>query len=115
MLFRIDADAHLSLAEQIAMQIRSGISSGDLRPGERLPAARELAVSLQINMHTVLRAYTLLRDEGLIGMRQGRGAWVSEQASAGLLKVNELMAQLVDEAKKMGLTPQELAQMVAKA
>lgn len=72
MLFRVDHESPVSLADQIAVQVRSAIVSEGLAPGERLPPARELAKSLRVNMHTVLRAYQQLRDEGLIEMRQGR-------------------------------------------
>lgn len=114
MLFRVDPTSAVSLAEQIAVQVRSGIAKGELAPGERLPPARDLARALQINMHTVLRAYGELRDDGLIGMRQGRGAWVREDAAPGLVRVNELVTQLVAEARKLGLTPQDLGRMIER-
>ena len=114
MLFRIDPTSTTSLAEQIAVQVRSGIASGDLGPGERLPPARDLARALQINMHTVLRAYGELRDDGLIGMRQGRGAWVNEDAAPGLVRVTELVAQLVTEARKFGISPADLSRMIER-
>lgn len=105
MLFRVDQDSPASLAEQIAVQVRAAIASEEMVPGERLPPARELATSLRVNMHTVLRAYQQLRDEGLIEMRQGRGAFVRNDASTVLVRVNELATQLVDEARKLGLSP----------
>ena len=90
------------------MQVRAAIASDDLAPGERLPPARELAKSLRVNMHTVLRAYQQLRDEGLIEMRQGRGAFVREDAGVTLLRVSELASQLVAEAKKLGMAPADV-------
>lgn len=108
MLFRVDQDSSVSLAEQIAVQIRVGIAAEELAPGERLPPARELAKSLRVNMHTVLRAYQRLRDEGVIEMRQGRGAFVRDDAGAALLRVSELLTQVVAEAKKLGLPPAEV-------
>ena len=64
MLFRVDQESPVSLADQIAVPVPATIASDDLAPGERLPPARELAKSLRVNMHTVLRAYQQLRDEG---------------------------------------------------
>jgi DNA-binding transcriptional regulator YhcF (GntR family) len=115
MLFRVDAASTVSLADQIAVQVRAGIVSGDLAPGERLPPARDLAHALRVNMHTVLRAYGQLRDEGVIEMRQGRGAWVREDAGPGLMRVTELAAQLVAEARKLGLSPQDITRLVERA
>jgi GntR family transcriptional regulator len=115
MLFRVDSASPASLADQIATQVRGGVVSGELAPGDRLPAARELAVALQVNMHTVLRAYAQLRQEGVIEMRQGRGAWVRPEASAGMVRVTELAAQLAAEARKLGLSPREIAGVVERA
>lgn len=115
MLFRVDGASTVSLAEQIAVQVRAGIVSGGLAPGERLPPARDLALALQVNMHTVLRAYGQLRDEGVIEMRQGRGAWVREDAGPGLVRVTELAAQLVAEARKLGLSSQDITRLVERA
>lgn len=105
MLFRVDHESTVSLADQISIQVRAAIASADLAPGERLPPARELAKSLRVNMHTVLRAYQQLRDEGLIDMGQGRGTFVRDDAGAMLLRVSELATQLVTEARKLGLSP----------
>ncbi|MDQ1128240.1 GntR family transcriptional regulator [Microbacterium sp. SORGH_AS_0888] len=112
MLFRVDQASATSLADQIALQVRAGIVSGDLSPGERLPAARDLAKALRVNMHTVLRAYARLREEGMIEMRQGRGAWVRPEANATMTRIAELAGQLAAEARKIGLTPQQLARLV---
>lgn len=76
MLIRIDTRATVAIYTQIAREVRRVISAGELREGDRLPAARELARSLEVNMHTVLRAYADLRDEGVIELRRGRGAVV---------------------------------------
>ncbi|GEB96463.1 GntR family transcriptional regulator [Microbacterium lacticum] len=112
MLFRVDQASSASLADQIALQVRAGIVSGELSPGERLPAARDLATALRVNMHTVLRAYARLREEGLIEMRQGRGAWVRPEANATMVRIGELASQLAAEARKIGLTPQEVSRLV---
>jgi GntR family transcriptional regulator len=115
MLFRIDANSSVPLTQQIAEQVRSSVTDGLLMPGERLPPARDLAKALQVNMHTVLRAYAELRDEGLIEMRQGRGAFVRKDASTGLARITELAAQLLKEAQKLGMTQSEVVQLINRA
>lgn len=72
----IDTASAEPLFEQVATQVRGAVLSGDLRPGEKLPSAKELATGLGINQHTVLRAYQDLRNEGFIELRRGRGATV---------------------------------------
>jgi len=76
MLIRVDRNAAGPLHEQVADAIRTAVLDGDSTRGDRLPAARELAESLNISLHTVLRAYQALRDEGLIELRRGTGAVV---------------------------------------
>ncbi|MFQ4148414.1 GntR family transcriptional regulator [Arthrobacter sp. LAPM80] len=112
MLFRVDATSPLSLADQIAIQVRSGVVDGALLPGERLPPARDLATALKVNMHTVLRAYKTLRDEGIIEMRQGRGAFVRHDAGPGLVRITELAQQLMDEARKLGMNQQDIVRLI---
>ncbi|MFG1921642.1 GntR family transcriptional regulator [Cryptosporangium sp. NPDC048952] len=115
MLFRVDHSSAAPLAEQIARQIRRGVVDGSLTPGERLPPARDLATALQVNMHTVLRAYAALRDDGVIEMRQGRGARVRPEASAGLIRVRELADQLLTEAQRLGMTHEEIVRLIGRA
>src|SRR3954464_11025069 len=73
MLVRILGNDESPLYSQIAGQLRRAITEGKVKEGERLPPARELAESLQVHMHTVLRAYDELRQEGLLEVRRGRG------------------------------------------
>ncbi|HEX7738164.1 MAG TPA: GntR family transcriptional regulator, partial [Marmoricola sp.] len=92
--------------------------SGELGPGDRLPSARPLADSLDVNMHTVLRAYGALRDEGLIELRRGRGAQVRAGAAHELSGHAELRSQideLVRQATRLGVTREQLLDRVGRA
>ncbi|WP_104081669.1 GntR family transcriptional regulator [Cryobacterium sp. Y11] len=114
MLFVVDASSSVSLAMQIAVQVRSGVVNGDLKPGDRLPPARDLAESLRVNMHTVLRAYAELRNDEVIEMRQGRGTFVRKDAGSGLIRVTELAAQFTHEARKLGLTRSDILRLIQR-
>jgi GntR family transcriptional regulator len=71
---KIDQADPLDLHEQVAAEIRRAIVA---RPGERLPPARDLAAVIGVNTNTVLRALRVLRDEGLLEFRRGRGITVT--------------------------------------
>jgi GntR family transcriptional regulator len=83
-----------------------------VKPGERLPAARELARDLDVNMHTVLRAYATLRDEGVLDLRRGRGAVVRHDGAPDRAALERLAAELAAEARRQGVDPQELHALV---
>lgn len=111
MLLRVDPASTVPLFEQLAASIRMDVSRGSLRVGERLPAAREVAASLDVNVHTVLRAYQLLREEGLVDLRPGRGAVVTERAST-FGELGEAIPQLVARAKDLGVSVHALTAMI---
>src|SRR5579862_7932571 len=74
---KVDRADPTDLYEQVASEIRRAIASGEAKPGERLPPAKDLAAILDVNTNTVLRALRLLRDEGLLEFRRGRGISVA--------------------------------------
>ena len=59
--------------QQVAEEIRRAIAEGEAKPGERLPLAKDLAAVLGVSTSIVLRALRLLREEGLLEFRRGRG------------------------------------------
>ncbi|MGN6502621.1 MAG: GntR family transcriptional regulator [Pseudolysinimonas sp.] len=99
MLFRVDPASGIPIFEQLAASLRAELARGGVRPGERLPGARDVADALQINIHTVLKAYQQLRDEGLIDLRRGRGAVVSADA-APAPEIHTAVRDLVAEARR---------------
>lgn len=111
MLIRIDPASEVPLFAQVAASVRADAAAGRLRPGDRLPAAREVAASLGINLHTVLRAYQDLRDEGLVDMRRGRGAVLTD-AAAPLAELHADILALTARARSLGLSPDTLAALV---
>ncbi|WP_337006418.1 MULTISPECIES: GntR family transcriptional regulator [unclassified Microbacterium] len=111
MLIRVDADSPRALYDQVAASIRSDILSGALAPGDRLPAARDVAEALDINQHTVLHAYQRLRDEGLVDLRRGRGAVIAATA-APLADLAHDIDDLVRRAAALGVSADTLAGIV---
>jgi GntR family transcriptional regulator len=114
MLFRLDPTAEAPLFEQLAASVRTDAAAGRLQPGDRLPAAREVAAALGVNLHTVLHAYQDLREEGLVDMRRGRGAVVTAAAEPLASLHSEILA-LARSARALGLSPDAIASLVKEA
>ncbi|MFF8741443.1 MULTISPECIES: GntR family transcriptional regulator [Streptomyces] len=112
MLFRVDPNSTVPLGDQIAAAVRRAVAEGSVAPGERLPAARVLAESLGVNVHTVLRGYQRLREEGLIELRRGRGAAVTANASPQRARLLERVREAVADARDLGMTEDELIALV---
>jgi 2-aminoadipate transaminase len=72
----LQPESHVPLYIQLRDQIRALVHGGDLRPGERIPASRELATQLGVHRTTVANAYAELESEGLISGHVGRGTFI---------------------------------------
>ncbi len=107
---KIDRDDPALLHDQVAAQIRRAIAEGEAKPGERLPPARHLAAVMHVNSNTVLRALRLLRDEGLLELRPGRGIRVSGTPQRGALLAKAI--ELVQLGRENGYDRAELLDMV---
>jgi GntR family transcriptional regulator len=104
---KLDSDSdQLALHEQVAAAIRRAIADGEAQPGERLPPARDLAAVLGVNSNTVLRALRVLRAEGLLEFRRGRGVTVIGTSDRGLIVAK--CAELLQVAREHGYKRNEL-------
>lgn len=74
----LQPESHIPLYIQLRDQLRSLVHAGDLRPGDRIPASRELAQMLGVHRTTVANAYAELESEGLIQGHVGRGTFIRE-------------------------------------
>ena len=90
-MIKIDFQSDEALYIQLRNQIILGIATSTLREGDVLPSVRQLAEDIGINMHTVNKAYSVLRQEGFVTIDRRRGAIVS-------LDVDKLQA--LDEMQK---------------
>src|SRR6201995_3105857 len=97
---KLDHANPLPLYEQTAAETRRAIANGEARPGERLPPARDLAAELGVNTNTVLRALRLLRDEGLLEFRRGRGVTVAGTPERAVLL--DKARELIDVGRSLG-------------
>lgn len=112
MILTIDHASPEPLYLQIRSQVVAAIAREELRPGDRLPTVRALASDLGINLHTVNKAYALLRDEGLLVIRGRNGAHVADFAQTataatheeGGLRLAEALRQLAIEHRARGGT-----------
>ena len=106
----IDRSGPIPLHDQVAAQIRRAIADGEAGPGERLPLAKDLAAVLGVNKNTVLRALHMLREEGLLEFRRGRGITVAgtPQRGAVLARTHDLL----EFARHQGFGREEVIQII---
>jgi GntR family transcriptional regulator len=113
--FRLMLDLHsgMPVYRQIMDQVRGGIASGALTAGDQLPTVRQLAVDLEINPNTVVRAYRELEFGGLIETHQGTGTFISAQKMKRAdaereRQLTQIVGDCVARAGAAGFTVDEL-------
>ena len=116
MLFRPNPSSGVPIYLQLMEQVKHGIETGALRPGEQLPGIRPLAEELVVNPNTVAKAYRELEHEGVIELRQGAGAFVSARARAQkqtdkLRAGRDAVAEAVARLRKGGLSEEEIRRL----
>src|SRR6516225_11455779 len=107
---KVDKTDPTDLYEQVAAEIRRAIADGEAKPGERLPPAKDLAAELGVNTNTVLRSLRLLRDEGLLEFRRGRGISVAGTPEKGAVIARA--RELVRFARQQGYRREELIELI---
>jgi GntR family transcriptional regulator len=107
---KVDKAEPTDLYEQVAAEIRRAIADGEAKPGERLPPAKDLAAILDVNTNTVLRSLRMLRDDGLLEFRRGRGISVAGTPERGA--VVQRAKELVLFARRNGYRVDELVEII---
>lgn len=110
MVISINDASEIPIYQQIRNQIVLGISDGRIAPGEQLPTVRALAEEIGINSMTVSKAYTLLKQEGYIYTDRRSGVRVRQEFETNKElseKSQELLRQIISEAKVSGMTQTE--------
>jgi len=115
MLFRPNPASGVPLYLQLMEQVKHGIETGALRPGEQLPGIRPLAEELVVNPNTVAKAYRELEHEGVIELRHGAGAFVASSArprrSETMKAAQAIVARAIDTLRQRGFADDEIRRM----
>lgn len=111
--FKLDLKSGVPFHRQIVDQIRYGIASKRLLPGEQLPTVRELAVQLEINPNTVRKAYSDLELLGILDTQQGTGTFVGHKEieiadDEKQRMLDQICDELVARGHQYNLTPEEI-------
>jgi GntR family transcriptional regulator len=106
--------------EQIIRQVRQAMARGEVRPGDRLPTVRDLAMQLVINPNTIAAAYREMERAGLVSTQRGRGTFVAEiNSPLSTAERRRLLQKKVDalltEAAHLGFSEEECAEMLRAA
>jgi len=115
MLFRSNPSSAVPVYLQLIEQVKHAIDVGALTPGDQLPAIRRVAEDLVINPNTVAKAYRELEHERVIELRQGSGAFVSENGRPGRVArvrtAQPVLQAALERLTAAGLTPEEIRRM----
>jgi GntR family transcriptional regulator len=111
--FSLDLHTGVPVYRQVIDQVRAGIASGSLNAGDQLPTVRQLAVDLQINPNTVMRAYRELELGGLLETHQGTGTFISDKKPEKKTaerdrQLGQLVGEFAARAGAAGFTVEEL-------
>ena len=114
MLIEIDFNGDEAIYVQLCNQIIMGIATSQLQEGENLPSVRQLADTIGINMHTVNKAYTVLRQEGFVSIDRRRGAVIAVDVdkARALREMKENLLVLLAKGSCRNITREEVHQLI---
>ncbi len=110
---KLDLRSGVPVYRQIIDQVRGGMASGTLTAGDQLPTVRQLAVDLEINPNTVMRAYRELELGGMLETHQGTGTFISDKKvsrnnAERERQLDQLAGEIAARAGAAGFTIDEL-------
>jgi GntR family transcriptional regulator len=111
--FALDLHTGVPVYRQLIDQVRAGMASGTLTAGDQLPTVRQLAVDLEINPNTVMRAYRELELGGLLETHQGTGTFISDKkvekkSAERERELGQMAGEFAARAGAAGFTVEEL-------
>jgi GntR family transcriptional regulator len=112
MWLHIDPSSGTPIYRQIVDQVRQAVASGVLKPGDRLPSVRDLAVELAVNPNTIAKAYQELERDGVIETPRGRGSFVADRdhtlpEAERIRQFREAVDRLVADAYRLRIDPEQ--------
>ena len=119
-IFRLDPESGVPIYRQIKDQVRYGIASGLLSPGEQLPTVRALAVELSVNPNTVIKAYWELEHEGLVTTEQGSGTFIAPQPPVEVppaerrTKLEGLCVEFLAQVARYGFSSEDVLEAIRR-
>lgn len=119
MIIELDMQSDVPIYTQLINQIIEGIASGHLQPGEALPSVRSMASDIGINLHTVNKAYTLLKQEGFILVHRQKGVVVNPDGMPPVTPEymdlqHRQLKSIIAEAICRGITEDQLVKTTAQ-
>ena len=114
MIIQIDFNSSEAIYMQLCNQIIMGIATSKLQEGDPLPSVRQMADTIGINMHTVNKAYAVLKQEGFIQLDRRRGAVVAIDVNRikALEGLKEQLLVLLAQSRCKGITREEVHTLV---
>ena len=114
MIIEIDFGSEEALYLQLRNQIILGIAAAKFREGDTLPSVRQLAEDIGINMHTVNKAYTVLKQEGFVKVDRRKGAVIALDADKlrALGEMEDAMRVILAKGICKGISREEVYRMI---
>lgn len=116
MILNIDFNSEEAIYIQLRNQIIIGIATSQLEDGDALPSVRQLADNIGINMHTVNKAYSVLKQEGFVKLDRRKGAFIALDADKAIAmqRLSRTMEIILAEAMCKDITRGEVHDLVNK-
>jgi len=119
-IFRLNPNSGMPIYLQIMEQVKHAVENGVLRPGDQLPGIRKLAETMVMNPNTVAKAYRELEHEGLVELRQGAGAFISENLNTKVVTdrmqtARPIVEKTVERLLALGLSEEEIKRLIDAA
>ena len=114
MYIEIDFNSDEALYLQLRNQIIMGIATAQFREGDSLPSVRQLADSIGINMHTVNKAYTVLKQEGYVKVDRRRGAVIAidEDKARTLAELKQGLQVIIAKGSCKNISREEIHELI---